>query len=118
MREVILEQRESLPKPSWDLPSDELYIRIGCAGCSKAVHFAAKGYTLKLHDSEEAKDLRDLVGEVEKGSKVDRASLSRWEEPCELVDGACPDTETIDLVVELLNERFDAQLSAPEPTHI
>jgi hypothetical protein len=114
---VSLEQRKEIPKSSYDLPRDETYIRLGCAGCSNAVCFTAKGVEFMLRDSDESKDLTEIVGEVGRHTDIQQGfsvNIYPTTERCEGIDGECPETENIDLVVELLNDRFGATLSAPQ----
>lgn len=118
MSEVSLEERKGIPKASWSLPRDEQYVRLGCAGCSHAVCFTAKGRAFTSYDSPEATDLRDLIGEVGQSLEVSpglTVDSYPGSEPCNGADVVCPEAENIGIVVELLNERFDADLTVPKP---
>lgn len=119
MSDVRLEQRKDMPKSSWDLPQDERYVRLGCAGCSNAVAFTARGTEFMFRTSAESTDLRDLIGEVGTRLEVQRGFTANIYDNklCGGMSGQpCPEAETIDLVVELLNDRFNAELSVPGTT--
>lgn len=117
-RKVTLEPLTELPEQSWDLPDNELYVQLGCSGCSNMVRFTARNVTSSVPDlsitPEDTKDLMGLIGEVNKGEYLQRAFLTTWVDPCE--DGVCRDAEAIEIVAGMLNERFESSLTTPQRT--
>ncbi len=115
--EITLTQRNKIPQSkTWEIPRDELYVRLGCIGCNNRVCFLAKGVNLGSPGiscpSEETQQLLDIIDEVEdKRETAHRLGINGGTGPCE---GDCEMSEAIPSVVEVLNEGFGANLKVPQ----
>jgi hypothetical protein len=109
---VYLEQLKRIPESSPDLPSDAVYVKLGCLTCPHSVNFAAWMITSTVpeysRNPDAARDLFDIIVEVEKGTTVKGNSSSTWDRAC---SEQCPQLEDMQTAVDLLNDRFGAELT-------
>jgi hypothetical protein len=108
---VSLQQIDAVPRPSWELPGDELYVKLGCVACPSTVCFTAKGITSLVprlsRNRQDAQDLDNILSGVTKMSDVYRGRSSGDDEVC---PESCSQVDDMQAALELLNDRFEADL--------
>jgi hypothetical protein len=114
-KQVSIERIEKIPASNWDLPSDELYVRLGCSVCPRAICFKALGVTSlssrSVFNKEEAEMLGDLTDDIEKKTTVHRGSTDSYDDPC---PNPCPQAEDVEVSIDLINVCLDAELTLPQ----
>ena len=113
-RPIELSTLEAIPECDWDLPDDEAYIRLGCRDtCGNAVCFLASNYTSETpefaRNPQDTSDLNDLIDEVpyRRTFRGFETNITRGPECSE----GCSYKEEIPVLLEMINERFNADLS-------
>lgn len=110
---ITLTQLKKIPESvDWEAPRGEAFFQLGCTGCESQVCFRANGvgaitYTESPLKTEDDKYLMESASLVEKGAVVGRDTSWRWLDACE---NPCEYREEIETAVDLLNEKFDANL--------
>ncbi len=105
---LSIEQIPQLPVPSRGLPNNELYVRLGCIVCPHASCFKAVGissdFPIWSRFPEEAQEIRNVIGTIEKRSLVLRGGSVVSEEACLR---PCPESIVIQGALNTLNHEFN-----------